>query len=55
MERRRHQARDDRWHPPGRYSPLSCTMPFEWYARLIPTDLDALVAFVRTVKPLKTP
>jgi hypothetical protein len=34
---------------------LSCTMPFEWYARLIPTDLDALVAFVRTVKPLKTP
>ena len=34
---------------------LACTMPFEWYAHLVPADLDALVAFVRTLKPLKTP
>ena len=33
---------------------LSRTMPYEWYHRITSTDLDALVAFLRTVKPLKT-
>jgi mono/diheme cytochrome c family protein len=34
---------------------LARTMPYEWYAGLRPADLDALVAFLRTVKPLRTP
>jgi cytochrome c553 len=38
--------------PDGRR--LACTMPFEWYARLVPADLDALLAFVRTLRPLKS-
>jgi hypothetical protein len=33
---------------------LSRTMPFDWYAHIAPADLDALVAVLRTVKPLKT-
>lgn len=34
---------------------LACTMPYDWYARLTPADLDALIAFVRTIKPMKSP
>jgi mono/diheme cytochrome c family protein len=34
---------------------LGLTMPSDWYAKIAPADLDALVAFLRTVKPLKTP
>ena len=30
---------------------LSRTMPFAWYKRIAPTDLDAIVAFLRTLKP----
>src|SRR5580704_14473566 len=30
---------------------LSRTMPFDWYARMTPQDLDAIVAYMRTVKP----
>ena len=30
------------------------TMAFDWYAKIAPEDLDALVAYLRTVKPLKT-
>jgi len=26
-------------------------MPFAWYKRIAPTDLDAIVAFLRTLKP----
>jgi mono/diheme cytochrome c family protein len=33
---------------------LTCTMPFDWYAKMTPDDLDAMVAFVRTIKALKT-
>jgi mono/diheme cytochrome c family protein len=34
---------------------LARTMPSYWYKNIAPADLDALVAFLRTVKPLKTP
>jgi len=34
---------------------LARTMPYEWYSRITPADLDALVAFLRTLKPLKSP
>jgi mono/diheme cytochrome c family protein len=34
---------------------LSHTMPYTWYANLAPADLDAIVAFLRTVPPIKTP
>jgi mono/diheme cytochrome c family protein len=34
---------------------LSRTMPCDWYAKLTPGDLDAIVAFLRTVPPIKTP
>jgi hypothetical protein len=34
---------------------LARTMPYEWYARVAPADLDAVVGFLRTLKPLKTP
>jgi mono/diheme cytochrome c family protein len=30
------------------------TMPFDWYKRMTPADLDSIVAFLHTVKPLKT-
>jgi mono/diheme cytochrome c family protein len=29
------------------------TMPFDWYKRMTPADLDAIVAFLRTIKPVK--
>jgi mono/diheme cytochrome c family protein len=32
---------------------LSHTMPFDWYARVAPADLDAIVAFLRSLKPAK--
>jgi len=31
------------------------TMPFDWYARMTPADLNAVVLFLRTVPPVKTP
>ena len=31
------------------------TMPYEWYGNITPADLSALVAFLRTLKPIKTP
>ena len=34
---------------------LSHTMPYTWYANLAPADLDAIVAFLRTLPPIKTP
>jgi len=34
---------------------LGRTMPYEWYAKVAPGDLSAVVAFLRTLKPLKTP
>jgi hypothetical protein len=34
---------------------LSRTMPCDWYAKLTPGDLDAIVAFLRTIPPIKTP
>ena len=34
---------------------LSHTMPFTWYANLAPADLDAIVVFLRTLPPTKTP
>jgi mono/diheme cytochrome c family protein len=30
---------------------LARTMPFDWYKRMMPADLDAIVAFLRTLKP----
>ena len=32
---------------------LAGPMPYEWYAQLAPADLDAIVAFMRTIKPMK--
>jgi mono/diheme cytochrome c family protein len=34
---------------------LTHTMPYEWYAKVAPADLDALIAYLRTLKPIKTP
>ena len=34
-------------------SKLARTMPFDWYARMAPGDLDDIVAYLRTVKPAK--
>jgi hypothetical protein len=34
---------------------LSHTMPYTWFAKLTPADLDAIVAFLRTLPPIKTP
>jgi mono/diheme cytochrome c family protein len=34
---------------------LSRTMPCDWYAKLKPADLDAIVAFLHTIPPIKTP
>src|SRR4029077_17164741 len=36
-------------------SRLTETMPSHWYKGIAPNDLDAIVAYLRTVKPLKTP
>ena len=32
---------------------LTRTMPFDWYAKIAPADLDALVAYLRSLKPVK--
>jgi len=32
-------------------SKLVRTMPFDWYAKIAPADLDAIVAYLRTLKP----
>jgi hypothetical protein len=32
---------------------LTRTMPFDWYAKLAPDDLDALVAYLRSLKSVK--
>jgi hypothetical protein len=32
---------------------LTGPMPFDWYAKMTPGDLDAIVAYVRTIKPVK--
>jgi mono/diheme cytochrome c family protein len=32
---------------------LAHTMPFDWYARMQPADIDDIVAYLRTVKPVK--
>jgi cytochrome c553 len=32
---------------------LTGPMPFDWYAKMTPTDIDAIVAFIRTIKPVK--
>lgn len=32
---------------------LADTMPFAWYAKIAPADLDAIVAYLRSIKPLK--
>lgn len=34
---------------------LARTMPFDWYAKLVPADLDAIVVYLRTLPPIKTP
>jgi mono/diheme cytochrome c family protein len=33
---------------------LTRTMPFNWYAKMSPGDLDAIVAYLRSLPPLKT-
>jgi hypothetical protein len=32
---------------------LGVTMPFAWYKRITPADLDAIVAFIRTIPPAR--
>ena len=32
---------------------LAGPMPYDWYAKMTPGDLDAIVAFMRTIKPAK--
>jgi mono/diheme cytochrome c family protein len=32
---------------------LTGPMPYDWYAKMTPGDLDAIVAYVRTIKPVK--
>ena len=32
---------------------LSVTMAFAWYAKIAPNDLDAIVAYLRSLKPLR--
>jgi mono/diheme cytochrome c family protein len=34
---------------------LAHTMPYDWYKRIAPADLDAIVAYLRTLPPIKTP
>jgi hypothetical protein len=29
-------------------------MPCDWYAKIAPDDLDAIIAHLRSLKPLKT-
>jgi cytochrome c553 len=33
---------------------LAGPMPYDWYAKMTPGDLDAIVAFMRTIKPIKS-
>jgi mono/diheme cytochrome c family protein len=33
---------------------LAGAMPYDWYANMTPDDLDAIVAFMRTIKPAKS-
>ena len=30
---------------------LTRTMPFDWYAKMKPSDVDAIVAYLRSLKP----
>jgi hypothetical protein len=32
---------------------LTRTMPFDWFAKIAPADLDAIVAYLRSLKPVK--
>jgi mono/diheme cytochrome c family protein len=32
---------------------LARTMPFDWYAKMKPADLDAIVAYLRSLPPVK--
>jgi hypothetical protein len=32
---------------------LAGPMPYDWYSKITPDDLDAIVAFMRTIKPVK--
>jgi hypothetical protein len=32
---------------------LTGPMPYDWYAKMTPDDLDAIVAFLRSIKPIK--
>jgi hypothetical protein len=32
---------------------LAGPMPYDWYAKMTPGDLDAIVAFMHTIKPIK--
>ena len=32
---------------------LAGPMPYDWYAKMTPGDLDAIIAFMRTIKPKK--
>jgi hypothetical protein len=32
---------------------LAGPMPYDWYAKMTPSDLDAIVAFIRMIKPVK--
>ena len=32
---------------------LAGPMPYDWYAKMTPGDLDAIVAYLRTIKPVK--
>jgi hypothetical protein len=32
---------------------LTRTMAFDWYAKIAPADLDAIVAYLRSLKPVK--
>jgi cytochrome c553 len=34
-------------------SKLAGPMPYDWYAQIAPDDLDAIVAFLRTIKPVQ--
>jgi hypothetical protein len=39
----------------GRRLPLNMgKVPCDWYAKIAPDDLDAIVAYLRSLKPLKT-
>jgi cytochrome c553 len=33
---------------------LAGPMPYDWYAKMTPSDLGAIVAFMRTIKPIRT-